>query len=85
MLLYVRAQRCEIERLEGASRVHAVPMVCDEQLAVDEIHVGLDAVEAQLQRAEQWARVHVVVVRVGVLEWRGLTRGAVGKPEGGRE
>ena len=52
VLLYPRAQGRELECLERARRIHAVTAVRDEEPAVDEMDVGLDAVEATLQRIE---------------------------------
>ena len=42
----------------------------DAELAVDEPDVGLDRREAVLERIEQWPLVLVVVVRVGLRQWR---------------
>lgn len=59
-------QRVQIERGEGAGGVESGGLVGDEQLAVDEEDVRLDAGEAVRERVVQRPGVQVVVVRVGL-------------------
>ena len=53
----------------------------DEEIAVDEVDVGLDAVEAVVEGVEQRTRVIVVVVRVGAKQRAraAVPRGGVGE------
>jgi len=49
------AQRFEVQRLQGAAAAQVFAVMADEQLAVDEPHVRLDALEAVAQRVVQRA------------------------------
>jgi hypothetical protein len=42
--------------------------VGDQQLAIDEVDIGLDAGKAVVERIDQWAVVLIVVVGVGPLQ-----------------
>jgi hypothetical protein len=59
-------KRVQVERGERAGRVEVRGIVGDEQVAVDEVDVRLDAGEAVRERVVQRPGVQVVVVRVGV-------------------
>ena len=85
VLLDVRAQGREVERLQCSRGVHTVPMVRYQKHSVNEVHIRFDTGEAPLQRVEQWARMSVVIMRMGMLEWRGLREGATRARERGRE
>jgi hypothetical protein len=62
------AQRLQVERAKRAGRVQVLRVVCDQQLAVDQEDVRLDAREPVGQRVEQGTVVLVVVVGVGLRE-----------------
>ncbi len=87
---YTAQQRVEVEGFEGAGRVQFGLVVGDEEPAVDEPDVRLDAAEAVPERVGERVRVLVVVVRVRAAE-RGSAASVVrrggegGGGEGARE
>jgi len=68
MALDQLAQRFEVQRLQGAAAAQVFAVMADEQLAVDEPDVRLDALELIAQRVVQRALVLIVVVGVRPLQ-----------------
>jgi hypothetical protein len=70
IFLHPLAQRVEIKRLQRAFRFNLAAFVGDQELAIDEINVGLNAAKAVVERVKQRPRVLVIVVSVGMDERR---------------
>ena len=67
-------ERVEVEGFEGAGGVEVLGVVRDQELAVDEVDVRLDAAEAVVQGVEEGTGVLVVVVGVGAPQRAGTVR-----------
>jgi hypothetical protein len=62
------AEGIEVEGLQGAFRDGLLAVMGDEQPAVDEPDIGLDAVEAVVKGIEQRPRVGIIIVRMRAFE-----------------
>ena len=70
VLLHALAQRVEVERLQRPLRFHLVAVMGDEQAAINEMNIGLDAAKAVVQGVEQRAFVLIVIMGMGVNQRR---------------
>ena len=63
-------ERRQIKRLQRSLGLERVAIMSDQELTLDQEHIGLDAAEAVVQRVEKRMTVQVIVMRMRVGQLR---------------